>query len=328
MEVGLDGGFFGWKAISGERVAHFESFAVRPTESLFSLNGHQTIIVSSQHGRYLCGAEAVKKAMTGARKESASWIETPEYMSLFLASLSELTEATQATLDLVTGLPLADYERDRSRLRERLLGTHQFVREGRRGQSLTVETVRVVPQAWGAVLALLLDDKGRIVQPELSKEKVAVLDIGGHTVNYLSVDGLSDIPSETQGTERGTWTIVRVAREYLDRNHPGLKRMSDHDVMEAVIAGETYDAGEPVDLSHVTEPIIDDIGQEIVDTATQYWGAGAATFRRVIVCGGGAHLWGDHIKRAFKQAVVVDNPELANARGFYRFAVNQANKAG
>jgi plasmid segregation protein ParM len=324
MDIGFDGGFYETKAITGDRVARFESFAVRPSESLFSLNGHQTIIVSSEHGRYLCGAEAVKKALTGARKETAAWIETPEYMSLFCAALSQLTEATQATINLVTGLPLADYQRDRGRLRERLLGTHQFVREGRRGQSLTVETVRVVPQAWGAVLALLLDDSGRIVRPELAKQKVAVADIGGHTVNYLSVAGLSDIPSETKGTERGAWTVVRVVRDYLERSHPGLARMSDHDVMKAVVSGETFDAGERVDLEPITRPIIDDIGQEIVDTATQYWGAGAATFRSVIVCGGGAHLWGEQIKRAFRQAVVLDKPELANARGFFRFAVNQS----
>ena len=66
----------------------------------------------------------------------------------------------------------------------------------------------------------------------------------------------------------------------------------------------------------------DDIGSEIVDTASQYWGVGAATFRQVVVCGGGAYLWGEHIKRAFKQAEVLDAPEFANARGFYRFAAH------
>jgi plasmid segregation protein ParM len=324
VNVGFDGGFYATKAISGERIAHFESFVVRPAESLFSLNGHQTLIVSSQHGRFLCGAEAVKKGVTGARKETAGWIETPEYMSLFLAALSELTEATQATVNLVTGLPLADYQRDRAKLRDRLLGVHQFVREGRRGQSLKVETVRVVPQAWGAVLALLLDDRGQIVRPELARQKVGVLDVGGHTVNYLSVDGLSDIPAETRGTERGAWHVVRVVRDYLAGAHPGLLRLNDHDLMRAVVDGRTWDAGEPVDLGPVVREIVDDIGQEIVDRAAQHWGAGAATMRRVIVCGGGAHLWGNHVKRAFRQAVVVEQPELANARGFYRFAVNQS----
>ena len=324
MDIGFDGGFFAVKALAGARVAHFESFAVRPSESLFSLNGHQTIIVSSQRGRYLVGPEAVKKGAIGARKETADWIETPEYLALFYAALSELTEATQASVNLVTGLPLADFQRDRARLRDLLLGVHQFVREGRRGQSLTVETVRVVPQAWGAVLALLLDDKGRIVQPELAKQKVGVLDIGGHTVNYLAVDGLSDIPSETQGTERGAWHVVRTVRDYLTETHPGLLRLSDHEIMRAIVTGETWDAGQRVDLQEIVKPVLEDIGQEIVDTATQHWGAGAATMRQVLVCGGGAYLFGDVIRAAFRQAVVLDKPELANATGFYRFAVNQS----
>lgn len=322
MHIGFDGGFFATKAISGDRVTQFQSFAVRPAESLFSLTGHETVIVNSSAGRYLCGAEAVKKGLAGAHKESASWIETPEYLSLFYAALSELTEATQATLNVVTGLPLADYKRDRARLRDRLLGIHQFVREGRRGQSLTVETVRVVPQAWGAVLTQLLDDRGRIVQPELAKQKIGVLDIGGHTVNYLAVDGLSDLPSESQGTERGAWHVVRVVRDYLSGSHPGLVRLSDHDLMQAIITGETWDAGERVDLAPVAGPILAEIGQEIVDTATQYWGSGAATMRQVLVCGGGAYLWGDAIRRAFRQAVVIPRPELANATGFFRFACN------
>ncbi|MFZ5915538.1 MAG: hypothetical protein ACOYZ7_01215 [Chloroflexota bacterium] len=326
MNVGYDGGFYATKAVGDGRIAHFESFAVRPAESMFSLNGHQTIIVASPAGRFLCGAEAVKKAVTGARKESAGWIETPEYLSLFLAALSELTEATQATVNLVTGLPLADYKRDRARLRDRLLGTHQFVREGRRGQSLTVETVRVVPQAWGAVLALLLDDRGRVADEALTHQKVGVLDIGGHTVNYLSVAGLSDIPNETRGTQRGAWHVVRVVRDWLAGQHPGLERLGDHDIMRAIVAGETYDQGQRLDLGPVVDPILDDIGHEIVDTATQYWGAGAATMQRVIVCGGGAHLWGQHIRRAFRQAVVLDKPELANATGFYRFAANQSKR--
>lgn len=326
MNIGTDLGFYWVKALTKGRQAHFPSFATRPAESLFSLNGHNTIVIESPcTGRLLVGKEAVKKGK-GARKETAGWIESEEWLALFYGALSELTEATQATVNLVTGLPLADFARDKAILRERLLGVHQFVREGRRGQTLRVESVRIVPQAWGAVLALLLDAKGRIVHPELAKSKVAVLDIGGHTVNYLSVDGLSDIPSETKGTERGAWNVVRAVRDYLDATHPGLSRMQDHQIMQAVIAGETFDAGRRVDLAPVVGSILADIGKEIVDTASQYWGPGAATFRQVIVCGGGAYLWGDHIKRAFRHAIVLEHPEFANARGFYRFAAHIGGK--
>lgn len=325
MDIGFDGGYHAIKAVSDGRRTHFPSFAARPAESLFSLNGHGSIVVEGAFGRYQVGAEAVKKG-TGTRKETADWVRSDAWLALFCGACSELTRATLVTVNLVTGLPLSDFARDRVALRDRLLGTHSFTRQGRRGQTLKVESVRVVPQAWGAVLSLLLDDKGRIVQPELTKSKVAVLDIGGHTVNYLAVDGLSDVPSETRATERGAWNVVRTVRDYLDTHHPGLSRMKDHQVMQAIVDGETYDAGERVDLRPVVQPILDDIGQEIVDTASQYWGGGASTFRQVVVCGGGAYLWGAQIQRAFRHAVVLGDPEFANALGFYRFAAHLSNK--
>jgi hypothetical protein len=194
------------------------------------------------------------------------------------------------------------------------------------GQTLKVESVRVVPQAWGAVLSLLLNDRSRLLRPELAKSRVAVLDIGGRRVNYLAVDGLSDVYSETRATERGAWNVARTVRDYLDTHHHGLSRMKDRQVMQAVVDGETCDAGRYVDLRPVVQPIIDDIGQEIVDTASQYWGGDESPFRQVIVCGGGAYLWGAHIMRAVQHAVVLDGPEFTNALGFYRFAVHLSNK--
>jgi len=324
MNVGYDGGFYATKAASGDRESHFPSFATAPSESLFSLNGHKTMIVESAVGRFLVGEEAIKKGRTGARKETRGWIESPEYLSLFYAAMSNLTTATQVSVNLVAGLPLADYAQDRETLRVRLAGAHRFQCEGQDPQWVKVQSVRVVPQGWGPVLALLLDDAGRVVRPELVKQRLGVIDIGGHNVGYLAVDGLSDIPAETRGTERGAWHVVRALRDYLDAEHRGLSRLPDHRLMDAIIEGEIWDADRPVDLTPVVGGILEEVGQEIVDTARQYWGHDAATFRSVIVCGGGAYLWGERIKRAFRQAVVLECPEMANARGFYRFAANQA----
>lgn len=325
MNIGYDGGYYAIKAITDGRQVHLPSFAARPSESLFSLNGHSTILIDAHLGRYMVGQDAVRHSQR-ARKETAGWIASPEWLVLLYGAYSELTHATQTGVNLVTGLPLADYQRDKAALRDRLLGEHRFTREGRRAQVFRVEQVRVVPQAWGAVLAALLDERGRIVQPDLACSKVAVLDIGGHTVNYLAVDGLSDVPGESRGAERGAWTVVRAVRDLFDAEHPGLARLHDHQVMQAILDGFVYDAGQQVDLRPVVQPILDDIGQEIVDTAGQYWGHDAATFRQVLVCGGGAHLWGPYVRRAFRQAVVLDAPEYANARGFHRFAAHLATK--
>jgi len=321
MNIGYDGGFYAIKGVTGGETTVFPTFAVKPVESHFSLNGHTTVIIQSDRtGELLVGREAVKKGRAGARQETANWIRSREYLAMFYRALSDLTSGKGVNVNLVTGLPLADYGRLKDVLRARLEGRHTFARQGRHAQTFTIESVRVVPQAWGAVLHLLLDDRGRVVEPDLLQERVAVLDIGGRTVNYLSVDGLSDVPDESKGTDRGAWNVMRAVRDYLNGEHPVLNRLQDHDIMSAILSGEIYDAGERVDLTPVTAGIKADIGQEIIDTAEQYWGERAATHRRILVIGGGAYLWKDRITRAFPQAIVLPQPELANAKGFYRFA--------
>jgi len=325
MYLGIDIGFYQLKAIGNGRGACFPSHAVRARRSLESLGADEAIILEYDDGKYMVGREAVRKG-NGARKETPDWIESREYLMLFHAALSEITEATQANMSVVTGLPISDVARDKATLKGRLMGVHVFTREGRHRQRITVDAVRIVPQGWGAVLSQLFDERGSVVREEFARQKVGVLDIGGHNVQYLSVEGLSDLPMESHSTEHGAWDVVRDVRTFFNAEHPGLAHLSDHQIMDAAIAGEVYDGQARIDLAPVVKPIMRDIGEEIVDTAGQYWGVGAATFRSILVCGGGAYLWGEHIQRAFPQATVLNSPEYANAQGYHNFAVYLAQK--
>lgn len=325
MNIGVDIGFYATKAIRGKARVIFPSFIARPVYSKMSLNSHGRIEIESESGQFLLGDEAIRIGQ-GARQETAQWVGSPEWLSLFYGALSELTEATQFKAQIVIGLPLADYDRDKRIVRELLYGVHSFKRAGRVGQRCNVNDLRVVPQGWGAVLDQLLDTNGKIVNPEMARQRFAVIDIGGGSVNYLAVDGLSDIPAESRGTQRGTWVVVRAVRDFLDAEHPGLSRLKDHQIMQAILSTVVYDGGEKVNLTPVTFPITDAIGQEIVETAQQYWGPKASTFRNVLAIGGGAHIWRDHICQAFKHAKVLPSPEFANARGFAKFSEYLAGK--
>lgn len=325
MNIGLDIGFFAVKAVGNHKQITFPSFITRPERSHLSVNGHGSIIVQSESGYFMMGDEAIKIGQ-GARQETAQWVGSPEWLSLCYGALSELTEATQFKGRIVIGLPLSDYERDKRITREILDGMHTFERNGRAAQRCTVGSVRIVPQAWGAIFDQVFDDNGKIIKAEMARHRVAVIDAGGHNVNFLAVAGLSDIPNESRCTDRGAWTVVRGVRDFLDVEHPGLSRLKDHNIMDGILSGELYDAGQPVDISPISEPIIKSIGAEIVNTAQQHWGPGASTFRSVLVIGGGAYLWGESIKQAFPHAVILDAPEFANARGFAKFANYNASR--
>jgi hypothetical protein len=319
MDIGIDVGFHTTKAAWDGRDAIFASFVSKFRSSRVDVKNEDAISIQSESGHFLVGDQALRLGQ-GARQESAQWLGSPEWLTLFYAAISELTTAAGFGARVVIGLPLSDYDRDKKAIAEIVRGHHTFKRNGNRAQSFDVTDLRVVPQAWGAVLDELLDKNGKVVNEEISDQRVAVIDIGGHTVNYLAVDGLADIPDESRGTERGAWSVVRAVREFLDREHPDLARYKDHTLMQATVKSVIPDGDEEVRLGPVIGPIIEDIGQEIVRTARQYWGQGAGTFRQVLVIGGGAHLWFNHIKTAFKHARMLDNPVMVNARGFAKFA--------
>jgi hypothetical protein len=77
--------------------------------------------------------------------------------------------------------------------------------------------------------------------------------------------------------------------------------------------------GEEVDLSEVIDDTLDKMAHTVIANATQLWNGGGS-MRAILVAGGGAHLLGGHIQKAFRHARVVDNPMYANASGYYKFA--------
>jgi plasmid segregation protein ParM len=329
MNIGVDSGFYATKAITaGKDPFKFLSVMGKPVDSMVNMNGHVNLVVTSPFGTHQVGREAVRFNPGDTRQEFSDWVQTPEYMQILYAALGGLTEATQFNVNLGCGLPIADFARYREVLQTRLLGRHEFTIEAgdRRAQVAKIETVRVLPQGWGAVLCLFLDDNGNIADPGLSKQRVAVLDIGGRTVGYLSVDGLADVPDQSRSTRRGAWNVVRSLREFYTLHYPDLAENPDHVLMEAVLAREDFNEGKPIDLHPVVDPIVEDIGEEIVRTSRQYWGNTAATFRKVLVIGGGAYIWGDIIKKAFPHTVVLPDPEFANARGYFRYVVAKAKR--
>lgn len=324
MQLGFDCGFYAVKAIGTsakgrELRVTFPSLVSTRVGSSFTLNGEDNIVIEHGEHNHLVGSGAVKRGAETVRKESSDWIGSPVWCSLFYATLSQLTKASHASVSVTTGLPLLDFERQREIVHETLSGEHTFKRDGHRQQTLTIDTCYVVPQAWGAVLTSLLDKSGNVVDPSLVDSKCAVIDVGGHNVNLLSIDGLTNVDTECYSTERGAWQVMRAVREYFASNLPDLNRHSDHRIMQAVTLGRIMYGGQSVNLELVVEPIVQSIAEEIIDTAAQRWGVAARLFDRVFVIGGGAYLFEQYLTSAIPHAEVLPLPEYVNALGYYKY---------
>lgn len=325
MNVGIDIGYSAVKAVSGDRRVTFPSAIGTPDTARFSLDSSASIILATPH-HVQVGSGAVSQSRFIHRREDRSWIESEEWYNLFLASLTELTEATRLELRIVTGLPVAFYS-DRETVKARILGNHRVQRDGRHAQTFQVVACNVIPQPFGALLAETLNDRGYIVDEELAMGTVGIIDVGGKTTNLLSVNRLSEINRETASVNIGAWDAVRAVRDWLSNRCPGLEDLRDHQVVEAIINREVRYYGQPVDLSAIVGDTLHPLATQIITEATRLWNGGA-TLDVIIVSGGGALLLGKMIGDHFPHAIGRGDPVFSNALGFWRFAqrLAQVNK--
>jgi len=320
MHTGVDVGYNATKAVTDRRRVTFPSAVGSPDRASFSLNATEsTGIVMLAPTHTLVGEEAVNQSRFLNRREDRKWIDSDDWLTLFLAALTELTQGTVVDVDVVTGLPVAFYS-DKERVQERLTGEHRVQREGRRSQLLRVNNVRVIPQPFGSLLAEVLDDQGKIAQSDLAQGAVGLIDVGGKTCNLLSVRRLSETSRETTSVNVGGWTLVRAVRQWLSQRYPGLDDLRDHHVAAAIQARTLRYYGEPVkDFPTVVEDLAAGLAQQILSEASHLWNGGA-TLDAILVTGGGALLLGDHIHRHWPHVRIVADPIFGNAAGYWKLS--------
>lgn len=324
LTVGIDVGYSHVKAVcNGKRVC-FPSVVGTPEKSRYGLSdGGAIILTLPEHVQV--GSEAVYQATTSKRREDRYWTHAPEWLTLFLAALTELTD-DDADLTVVTGLPVSYFEDDRERVKQTIAHQQSNVvqREGRKAQTLAVVSSHVVPQPFGTLASVCLNDAGYIINADLATRPVGVIDIGGHTTNLLSVRGLREIRTESRSVDVGAWNLVRAMRDLLARDLPGLQ-LRDHQLVEAIVAGHAVYRGLEVSLVEPTAKVARPLAEQILAEATQLWGQGEG-FYSILVTGGGGALLAPYITPLFKRldgteyAQVVPEPVFANAVGYYRLA--------
>jgi len=248
-----------------------------------------------------------------------SRVEDPSARLLFLAALSELMGKGLATREfrVVTGLPVNWYT-DRDKIAAQWAGRHVLRRVN--GEQivhrLSIADILVVPQPFGSLFDLLLNDDGQIVDEDLARGRLGVIDVGTFTTDYVLVDGLRYI-------EKGSGTIstamsracALVARSLLDEFGLDLRM---HEVDRAIRRGQVTIYGQDRDIEWLISPVLDAISAEILAYAATLWGDGR-DLSAILVTGGGAMAIGERIQRRYRHARLLSAPALANVKGFLKY---------
>ena len=97
-----------------------------------------------------------------------------------------------------------------------ICGAPTILLEGRR-LAVDVAEVLVVPQPFGALLSLLLDEQGKLITDtlDLVEGRVAVIDFGTFTTDLILVEGLEYIEARSSSIEVGVSTVLEMIRKVL-----------------------------------------------------------------------------------------------------------------
>jgi plasmid segregation protein ParM len=242
---------------------------------------------------------------------------------LALAAASRLV-GTYMPVGLVTGLPIGFYKEYKEPLVKLLQGDHRVVTTSLAGKReekvIKIAEVKVIPQPYGSLFNLMLNDLGELGEKRYVHEKVGLIDIGFKTSDFTVADRLrySERGSRTTdtGIAKGFSLIAGKLREKSNVN------IELYRLYEAVERGSIKIRGKEFDLKGPTEQVFGQLAAAIANEADRLWSDDWDIDTIVLTGGGGAAL-ARHLQPLINgQVVVVDSSKdarLCNVQGYWKY---------
>ena len=330
IEIGIDVGFSGVKwMLSGKR-GSFTSVVGRAETGTAGYNfGGNGLAVRFQDEEYFSpiGRTALVRGRQAGGRRDGSWVLGGKWLRLLCAALGQAVE-NDATVRLVTGLPVDDWGSFAEPLKARLVGeTLTFQLKGKAEQSVTIESVMVPSQPFGTLFSVMTNSDGYIQDNEYTTGFGAVADVGGHTTNVQTIDSTDNMASSVDGMSASRpFGLLHALDGVRDRINATFTRLefTTHDVASALQHGGTFNAGGDAhsiwsyaasDLDAFTSNIVSFVNDTIPRSSRVDW---------LLLTGGGVLAVGGQLQerlgKSFGRVVLVDDPRWANVRGYLAIA--------
>lgn len=225
---------------------------------------------------------------------------------------------------LIVGLPVGDYfsgtRRDDAKIEAKKANLQRTLRSAIPGDSadLDLVSVRVGCQAVAAFVDYLTDDDGE--QRDVPTDRVAVVDIGGRTTDIALILGGETFDPSRSGTDNiGALDVYRGLSERIRKQFNTRDDYPSSMLDKAVREGFIKLWGKPFDVSSLVADAVQEQQARIARQVAMRLGSGS-DIDTILFTGGGANLFSG-LTDAFPNATVAPDPEFANARGLFKFAL-------
>ena len=243
----------------------------------------------------------------------AEWIETDAHKAL-LKGAYERAKKESGSNDgmLILGLPSEHYHTHKDQLAKIAALTLR----------LPLEHVMVLPQAFGAYMALMLDeDSAAAPGREPKAESWGVIDVGFYTTDFGLLSGgkwVGFASESVDGSHKAAETLVQSAAKY------GVKRGEADEVLRR---GTIRHMNQVVNLEKEVAAARDSLAKEIIDAASRVFGERLPRLNGILVAGGGSDYVFKQIKKVWPHAETLPNARMAIAEGLRRYGIGTVRRA-
>lgn len=193
---------------------------------------------------------------------------------------------------LVTGLPVNFFRRHKDQLTQILQARHALTlvhpNGSREEKQIVIDKVRVIPQPFGSMFNLMLNDIGKPASQRFMSEKIGIIDIGFRTADYT-------ISDKTRYSERGSGSSDSGISAALSAIAAALQEKSGvsielYRLTEAVAKGVIKIKGKRYDLTKVVEQAYQHLASKVANEVSLLWADDWDIDAIVVTGGGGATL--------------------------------------
>jgi plasmid segregation protein ParM len=327
--LGIDIGFGFTKATNGKDYLVFKSVLGEATDIQFQ----EQVLAGATGDDHLQVEVDGKSWFVGELAERQSnvrffTLDQSQFIAQFAKNLA-LTAAARLVggfipINLVTGLPIGYYRQHKDELARILQGEHKVAlidAAGKRQErTVNINKVRVIPQPFGSMFNLMLNDLGDLGDKRLVKEKVGIIDVGFRTSDYTISDKMRYSERGSRTTDSGIARAFNVIATKL-REKSGVS-VELYRLYDAVDRGAIKIRGKEYELKALTEQVFSQLAGAVANEIERLW-ADDWDMDAMVITGGGGAVLARYLTPLLNGHVLPVDPSkdarLCNVQGYWKF---------
>ncbi|MDM4768597.1 ParM/StbA family protein [Solimonas sp. SE-A11] len=330
--LGADIGFGYTKATDGKQHQIFKSIVGEANESQF---GESLLPGQPLFPRHLIvGGQSVfvgELAETQSRGRGFTLDQTQfltQYKkTLALAALAPFVDSGDP-IRLVAGLPISYFRKHKDALTTLLQNRHPVtvVKPGsgeREEKVLYVERVRVIPQPFGSMFNLMLNDVGKAASQRFVSEKIGIIDIGFRTADYTISDKTRYSERGSQSSDSGiSVAYTAIANALLEKSGINVEL---YRLYEGISKGSIKIKGKRYDLNAISQAAFGQLASRIAQEVNRLW-ADDWDIDAIVITGGGGASLAPFLTPLLEGEVLPvpadQDARLNNVMGYWKYGMN------